>query len=302
MSAVALPLEPGGKELAMNEERDTRWSGWWPCRWVVLCLATLLLLAPAAGAQSATAAVRVAHFAPDAPALDVYIGGERVLSNVSFGTVSNYLRLPDGRATVKVVPTGAPAGNQGLVEANVTVAGGQAYTIAATGQVATIQGTVFSDSLRTPAAGKAKVRLVHTSPNAPAVDVAVAGGPVLFRNISFRSASDYIEVDAGTYNLEVRPAGQTVVALAVPGVSLQAGVTYTVFGLGLLQGQPAFRAQAVVDAAPDTGMPRSGGGGMAEPAELLWQLGVGVLEIAGLATAVALRRRWQQAEQDRRRS
>ena len=33
--------------------------------------------------------------------------------------------------------------------------------------------------------GAAQARVVHASPDAPAVDVAVAGGPVLFSNVAF---------------------------------------------------------------------------------------------------------------------
>ena len=50
--------------------------------------------------------------------------------------------------------------------------------MAATGFLASIQPLVLEDDRGTT--GQAKVRFVHTSPDAPAVDVAVKGGPVLF--------------------------------------------------------------------------------------------------------------------------
>jgi hypothetical protein len=259
--------------------------------------AAALLLAPAwAGAQGADAQLRVAHLSPDAPAVDVYVGGNRVVTNATSGSVSPYLRLPGGSAAVKVTRAGAGAGAPGLLELAVPIAGGRAYTLATAGRLAELQGLVLTDDVATPAAGKAKLRLVHGSPNAPAVDVAVAGGPVLFRDVSFREASDYVEVDAGAYNLEVRPAGQTVVALPVPGVRVQPGVTYTVFGYGLLQGQPPFQALAVADAAAGTTMPGSGGGGMA--ADQPWLAGPAAMAagaLALIALARAVRRRMHDA-------
>jgi hypothetical protein len=111
------------------------------------------------------------------------------------------------------------------------------------------------DDLTTPAAGKAHVRFFHFSPNAPAVDIAVTGGPVLFPNRSFNdqaataSVVAFTPVDAGTYDLEVRVAGTNTVALAVPGVTLTAGKIYTVFAKGFLggTGPQALGAQVIAN-------------------------------------------------------
>jgi hypothetical protein len=91
------------------------------------------------------------------------------------------------------------------------------------------------------------VRVVHASPDAPAVDVAVKGGPVLLAGLPFPRASTYLSVPAGTYDLEVRAAGTTTVALALPGVTLESGKMYTVFAVGSL-GQGTLTVVAVVDA------------------------------------------------------
>jgi hypothetical protein len=81
---------------------------------------------------------------------------------------------------------------------------------------------------------QARVRVVHTSPDAPAVDIAVKGGDVLIPNLAFPNASDYLEVPAGSYDLEVRAAGTTTVALELPGVKLDPTMVYDVFAIGQL--------------------------------------------------------------------
>jgi hypothetical protein len=90
---------------------------------------------------------------------------------------------------------------------------------------------------------------VHLSPNAPAVDVAVTGGPVLFANKAFKDYSAFTPVDAGTYDLEVRLAGQATVVLPLPGITLQAGKIYTVFARGFAggTGAQALGAQIIVN-------------------------------------------------------
>ena len=101
-----------------------------------------------------------------------------------------------------------------------------------------------------PAAGKAHVRFVHLSPNAPAVDVAVASsGAVVFSNKSFKDATAFTPLDAGDYNLDVRVAGTSTVALVLPTITLEAGKIYTVFAKGFLggAGAQALGAQIIVN-------------------------------------------------------
>jgi hypothetical protein len=85
-----------------------------------------------------------------------------------------------------------------------------------------------------PAAGNVWVRFFHGSPDAPAVDIAVTGGPVLFANVPFQTGTEYLEVPAGSYDLEARIAGTMDVALALPGIELQDGLTYTAYATGLV--------------------------------------------------------------------
>ena len=85
-----------------------------------------------------------------------------------------------------------------------------------------------------PAEGNVWVRFFHASPDTPAVDIALTGGDVLIPNVDFQQGSEYIEVPAGTYDLEARVAGTMTVGLALPGVMLEAGMVYTVYATGLL--------------------------------------------------------------------
>jgi hypothetical protein len=77
---------------------------------VLLGLLLALALVPAASAQG-NAFVRVVHASPDAPAVDVYVDGNKALSNVPFFTASDYLPLPAGEHRFQVTPTGQAADN-----------------------------------------------------------------------------------------------------------------------------------------------------------------------------------------------
>lgn len=192
--------------------------------------------------------VRVAHLSPDAPNVDVRVDGSRVLSNVPFKAVSDYLELAGGAHRVQVTP--ANAATPVVIDANVTLTAGTSYTVAAVGRLGngTLQPLVLTDD-RTPASGQARVRFVHASPDAPAVDVGVAGGANVFTNKSFKEFTAYAALPAATYNLAVKPAGTPTVALSVPNVAVQAGYNYTIFAVGLL-GDGTLAALPVVDYQP----------------------------------------------------
>lgn len=193
--------------------------------------------------SSGTARVRVAHLSPDAPLVDVYVNGTKALSGVAFKDVSDYLPVPSGSANFKVTP--ANAATPVVIDATVNLSDGGNYSVAATGFLSSIQPLLLEDDRGTT--GQAKVRFVHTSPDAPAVDIAVKGGPVLFSNVAFRQYSGYPQVAPGTYDLEVRPAGTSTVALSVPGVTLRSGTNYSIFAVGLL-GNATLAALPEVDA------------------------------------------------------
>src|SRR5215213_9715393 len=217
---------------------------------LALCAASLLALPVAAGAQGSAAMVGVAHFSPDAPAVDVYVNDDKVLSGVEYKTVSKYLDLA-------VRPAGAAASSDAVIEATAEVKAGNAYTVAAVGALADIEGKILSDDLSAPASGKAKVRVIHAAPEVPAVDVAVEGDPTLFEGAEFPSATDYAEVDAGTYPVQVKAAsgGDVLLEASLP---VKAGTIYSVAAVGGA-GKDA-ELLSIVDA---TGMAQMPGGGVA---------------------------------------
>ncbi len=197
--------------------------------------------------EEMTALVRVAHLSPDAPNVDVWVDGARVLENVPYEAFSGYLSLPAGPHRIQVSPAGQA--EPIVIDATVDVAAGRAYTVAATGLLGQgeLSPIVLNDDLM-QAETRAKVRFVHTSPDAPAVDVAVVGGPVLFDGTAFRQDGGYLSVAPGDYDLEVRLAGTETVVLSLPGVTLEAGANLSVFAVGQV-GDQTLGALIALDAA-----------------------------------------------------
>jgi hypothetical protein len=89
-----------------------------------------------------------------------------------------------------------------------------------------------SDDDKTGPSGTAQVRVVHGSPDAPAVDVLLDGAEVL-ADVTYLQSSPYLSVPAGTRNIKVNAANSaTTVINASP--ALTRDYSYTVIATNLL--------------------------------------------------------------------
>ncbi|HXV13163.1 MAG TPA: DUF4397 domain-containing protein [Candidatus Krumholzibacteria bacterium] len=192
------------------------------------------------------ASVNVTHASPDAPGVDLLVDDTPVGTNLTFPNSTGYLDVAAGTRNVKVNVTGT---STTAIEADLPLEDGKAYSVFAVNEVASIEAIVIEDNLAAPAAGKAHVRFLHASPDAPAVDVTTNTGAVVFGDYVFKEYSPFTPLDAGTYDLEVRVAGTTTVALDLAPITLEAGKIYTVFAKGLLAGAggQALGAQIIVN-------------------------------------------------------
>lgn len=207
----------------------------------ILSLALILTLGTTAAAVAGNEArVRAVHASPDAPLVDVLVNDTiPAWTGVPFEAVSDYETLPAATYNIKVVPTsGGP--DTAVIDADVNLFYNRDYTVIALGLLDDIEPLVLEDKNIPSPPNKARIRFVHTVSDAPAVDIAVTGGPILFENIAFKEVGDYIKVPANTYDLEVRLAGTDTIVLDLPGVSVMGGTTYTVYATGALD--PAIMA------------------------------------------------------------
>lgn len=200
---------------------------------------------PTVDLTPAMADVRVAHLVPGAPDVDVWIDGNKELSGVPFEAISGYLPLSAATHTVRVVVTNTT--NDVIPETALTFNPNTATTVAATGLLSNVQPLVLLDTRDSAASGFSLVRFVHTSPDAPEVDIVAAGVGTLFAGYEFRDFSEYASLSVGTYDLEVRfasnPAGEGDLIKTFEGVSLTSTETISLFATDVAASLNAVRVQ-----------------------------------------------------------
>jgi hypothetical protein len=136
-----------------------------------------------------------------------------------------------------------------VIDADVTFRQDSSYSIFAVNDVNNIEPLVVMDDLTTPASGNGHVRFLHLSPDAPAVDITLDDGTVVFADYSFKEYSAFTPLSAGDYDLQVRAAGTSTVVLDLDPITVSDGMIYTIFAKGFLNGtgDQALGAEIIVN-------------------------------------------------------
>ncbi len=133
--------------------------------------------------------------------------------------------------------------NTTVATINFSVTASQDRTIYAIGGASGTAVTAFQtvDDNALPASGQARIRVVHLSPTAGAVDIFVtavgadlATATPTLANVAYQTASSYLPLAAGTYQVRVVPAGTTAasragaIAINVASLAITAGTGRTI--------------------------------------------------------------------------
>ncbi len=178
--------------------------------------------------------IRVAHFSPNAPAVDIFVNGERsAITNLEYQNASSYVALPAGTYTFGVAPTdGDP-----IYTVEVTLEAGQVVTAWANGLLG-----AEAENDAVPATQAFKVtpsvdvsyyylRGVHAFPDVAGTPVDVYVDDTRVATFDFFGTTDYLPLIAGrAYNVSIVPGGGDLGAALITGSlpdTLEAGMEYS---------------------------------------------------------------------------
>ncbi len=198
--------------------------------------------------------IRFLHNVAGAPAVDIYIGNQRLVENLEYKEVTAYLDVPVNKflLTVRVANTG-----NAILQRKLRLRGGP-HTAGVTGVTSrnNFSAYLYKDNNTVPRQGFLHLRFIHLAAGVPAVDV-YAGVNRIFSNVPFGSTGNptYLPIrligDSFT-NIFVKTAGSSNVLAGPFNFRLSSGTVHSVFASGLL-GSTQFPLTAVV-ARDNTGI------------------------------------------------
>jgi hypothetical protein len=179
-----------------------------------------------------SANVRVVHASPDAPTVDIIIGGTPISQKLD-------LDYQDATAWYAIAPNtyeisveaNLPGDDANVLTFSPALVGSQTYTILAIGSVGqgTLEALVVENTLTPVTAGNVRAQVVHAAPNAPEVDVYVTAPDTLLSaeqplaTLAYKGFTGQVEVPAGDYQIRITPAGSTTVVFDSGTLALAAG-------------------------------------------------------------------------------
>ena len=178
------------------------------------------------------ARVRVIHASPTTPPVDIVVNDSAAISGLSYKSATPYVRVPASTVRAAVVRAGSDTAV--LAPTDLTFPEGRDYTVVALGKTEgdAVAPLILADENAAPPAGKARLRVLHAAPGAPAVDVLV-NDRVAISNLAFGKAPVlYTQLDAGTYQIKIVPTSGGAPVLGPLPLALRAGKVYTVIATG----------------------------------------------------------------------
>lgn len=174
--------------------------------------------------------VRVVHFSPDAPAVDILVDDQRAIQGLEYPKFIGPVSLPAGQRNLKVNVANT---STTVINATLPFEADLRYSLFALNKVANIEALRLLDT-RFAARGAAKVRLLHAAPSAPAVDIYVSrpGVPLerlepIVQSLTFKNSTPYLRIRPGKLQVRITLAGTRTVAIDTDELELAAGNIFT---------------------------------------------------------------------------
>lgn len=174
-----------------------------------------------------TGRIRAVHAVSNVAGMDILLNTTAYKNNVAYKATDGYKTVETGNFTVRFRKTGVATD---LTTAATTVSSAGDRTVIAMGTEAAPQTLVLTDNNAAPAAGKIKIRFAHAAIGTNALDAYVLANvadlpnaTAAAANIAAKSASAYVDRDAGTYTIVFTTAGTKTAVLTIAGVEITTG-------------------------------------------------------------------------------
>lgn len=181
--------------------------------------------------------VRILNASPVPHAsIDVYLNTVLIASDIAYEEFTPYIPIAEGTYSISILPSGKKTG--AIETKTINIKPHSIYTLAFAGERPDYSIEEYMEPQKPLPQGKALVRFAHLAPDAPAVNLTLSNGEVLFSDVQYKNLTDYRELSPGTYTLQLRLPGSNQVVLTVPNALFKAGRYYTIYAVGLVSGNP----------------------------------------------------------------
>lgn len=176
--------------------------------------------------------ISVIHASPELPAIDFYYNGSRINGDsiIAYGDTIPYKIFNAGTAAIVVKKY---ISSTTYISTNIDLQSEKNYSFFVIGKPNEVSYLLTSDDLTVPASGKAKLRFLNLSPDAPSLNFKI-NSTNLFGSMAFKSYSEFNPIDSGEQKISIHDSASGAI-LAEQNLNIEAGKIYTVWVKGLFK-------------------------------------------------------------------
>jgi hypothetical protein len=177
--------------------------------------------------------LRVLHLSPDAPAIDAFVGEDRVVDGLAYTQSSVPLPAEAGLSNISIAASGSGLESAVASLADQRIEDGKNYTAFAFGELASVQLSLVEDSTQGLASGQVRVRVIHTAAGVGNVNVYVepdTGAPQsIVEDLRYGNAAAPVDIapEAFVAGIDVDDDGKSDLVYNIP--ALEPGTSVNVF-------------------------------------------------------------------------
>lgn len=168
---------------------------------------------------------------PDSNGLRFYSNDGLINQNtVGYTQFLNYIPFEVGNHEITV-----NGGNGNLDTINLNITKDKTFSVFAVNKFETLELVAYDDAITAPAAGKASMRFIQLSPDAPAVTVRIEGVEAPVGQFNFKQGTAFVQMDPVNKKDLYLIDSETQDTLLTKEISLSNGRIYSVFSRGFVE-------------------------------------------------------------------
>jgi hypothetical protein len=181
------------------------------------------------GGGHGSAILRIVQSASGPNSVQVRWNGQLIVGGLSPGGISSRLNVAAGTAAFELTPIGGGTPSSRTL----TFEDGGTYTVVAQDSSGVILPQLVNDTNAIVAAGKSKLRVIHSATQAPAIDIYRTQPDfqtliTIMFPFDYQDVSPYLESDPGDWSIVVTPAGLTDTLFFTGPINVGSGKLVTV--------------------------------------------------------------------------
>jgi hypothetical protein len=179
----------------------------------------------------------VINASPDAPGLNAIVDSTIISPYVlQFGSNMGYMQVEAKKSIIKFNTfLSDTTTDSSVLQTEFTFKENEHYSVFLVDSFSKVTVLLTPDQWPETQNGKAFVRFLQLSPNAPVLDVVKMADTVptiIFGNMAFKDVTAFTPIDAGVYNWSLAFAGKDTVFGKLPTMIFNTGKVYTVYTKG----------------------------------------------------------------------